>query len=262
MSLPYATLDFSPAPGAAPAVRRVLRHAGIETRLLLRNGEQLLLALVIPIGLLVGGHLLGRRWISLDVLAPSVLALAVWSSSFTSLAIATGFERRYGVLERLASTPLGRTGLLLGKALSIATIAAVQTLVLGSIALILGWHPATRVLPHVVAALTLVIGAVCFASWALVMAGALRAEITLGLANLVYLLGVTVGGIMIPPALFGPTGAAIISWLPTAAVADALRAASAGIVPPFPAVVLPLVVVSVWAALGVLVARKVFRWTA
>ena len=184
-----------------------------------------------------------------------MLALAVWSSSFTSLAIATGFERRYGVLERLATTPLGRTGLLLGKALSIAGIAAGQVLVLGSLALVLGWHPAAGLPAHLVAAATVLVGALCFAAWALVLAGSLRAEITLGLANLVYLLGLTLGGIMVPPDAFG-LAAAVVRWLPTAAVADALRAAGHGVVPG-----LRFAVVSVWAVLGLLVARKVFRWT-
>jgi ABC-2 type transport system permease protein len=100
-----SALDFSPAPGAAPARRRVLAHAVTEARLLIRNGEQLLLALVIPVGILVGARLVGGQLGDLATLAPSVLALAVWSSAFTSVAIATGFERRYGVLERLAATP-------------------------------------------------------------------------------------------------------------------------------------------------------------
>ena len=79
----------------------------------MRNGEQLLLALVIPIGIIVAGRFLGSRvGLTMDVLAPSVLALAIWSTCFTSQAIMTGFERRYGVLERLSATPLGRSGLL------------------------------------------------------------------------------------------------------------------------------------------------------
>ena len=108
-------IDLSPAPGAAPATRRVLRHALTEAGLLVRNGEQLLLALVIPVGILVLGPLLGDRLGVPDVLVPSVLALAVWSSAFTSVAIATGFERRYGVLKRLGASPLPRSGLLAGK---------------------------------------------------------------------------------------------------------------------------------------------------
>src|SRR5204862_6154555 len=112
----------------APSFARLVRaHGAMETRLLLRNGEQLLLAVVIPLLVLIGGAEArgvldlgaGRR---IDLLTPGVLALAVMSSAFTSLAIATAFERRYGVLKRLGATPLPRSGLLAGKALSLVTV--------------------------------------------------------------------------------------------------------------------------------------------
>ncbi len=88
---------------------------------MLRNGEQLLLAVVIPVIVLIGvvtgaEHLgLSLDHPAVDVFTPGVLALAVLSTSFTSLAIATGFERRYGVLKRLGASPLPRSGLLAGK---------------------------------------------------------------------------------------------------------------------------------------------------
>ena len=112
---------FTPRPGAAPFHRQVVAQASMESRLMLRNGEQLLLAVVIPVIVLIGGveaakHLdvsLTHR--PIDAFAPGVLALAVMSTAFTSLAIATGFERRYGVIKRLGSSPLPRSGLLLGK---------------------------------------------------------------------------------------------------------------------------------------------------
>ena len=108
-------LDLSPAPAPAPPAKRIIRHGLIEARLLIRNGEQLLLALVIQLAILVAGRFAGSSIGRLDLLAPSVLALAVWSSAFTSVAISTAFERRYGVLERLATTPLGKSGLVAGK---------------------------------------------------------------------------------------------------------------------------------------------------
>src|SRR3954451_8504767 len=134
-------LDLRPAPGAAPAWRRVLRHALIEFRLLVRNGEQLLLALVIPLALLGVAALTRGRFVALHQAAPSVLALAVWSSAFPSVAIAPGFERRYGVLERLAATPLGRGGLLPGKGLSVVLMGVLQIVVLTAVAVALGWRP-------------------------------------------------------------------------------------------------------------------------
>ena len=55
------TLDLRPAPQAAPAAARVRNHALTEVRLVMRNGEQLLLALGIPIGIIVAGRFLGGR---------------------------------------------------------------------------------------------------------------------------------------------------------------------------------------------------------
>lgn len=253
---PGATLDFSPAPGAAPARRRITGHARTEALLLARNGEQLLLALVIPLGLLLLGRFTGSRFgVDFDVVAPSVLALAVWSTCFTSLAIATGFERRYGVLERLASTPLTRTGLIVGKACALTLVSVVQLLVLGAAALALGWRPAWQPVPITIAVLAVLLAATAFAGLAMLLAGTLRAEITLALANLVYLVFVVAGAIMIPVSAHPAALQPIVRLLPTAALGEALRNSSAGITDGW-----PLLVLLVWAVLAVVVGRKVFRW--
>src|SRR5690606_22238194 len=93
-----ASGSLTPRPGAAPVHRQVAAQASMEARLMLRNGEQLLLALVIPVIVLVGA-VLGADRVGMDLersavdtFAPGVLALAVMSTAFTSLAIATGFE--------------------------------------------------------------------------------------------------------------------------------------------------------------------------
>lgn len=249
-------LDYRPNPGAASPTQRVFAHARLEAKLLITNGEQLLLALVIPVGLLVAGRLFGPAWLPFDTIAPSVLALAIWSTCFTSLAIATGFERRYGVLERLAATPLGRTGLVLGKASAIAAVTAGQLVVLAVLALVLGWRPDGAWGAWLVAAATAGVGALAFASLALAMAGALRAEITLALANLVYLVGLSLGGIMIPLSVMPDAMAAVVRFLPTAALAETLRDASAGAFG-----WLGLGIVCLWALAGIVTARRVFRWT-
>ena len=114
---------------------------GSSRRDFYRNGEQLLLALVIPLAILVAGRFAAALIGSLEVLGPSVLALALWSSAFTSVAISTAFERRYGVLERLATTPLGKPGLLAGKALAVTLIMFGQLVILTGAALALGWRP-------------------------------------------------------------------------------------------------------------------------
>ncbi|HWJ52753.1 MAG TPA: ABC transporter permease [Propionibacteriaceae bacterium] len=250
-----ATVDFTPAPSAAAPARRVLRHARTELHLLVRNGEQLLLALAIPLLVLTVGGIAGGRWGDLSVLAPSVLALAIWSSSFTSVAISTGFERRYGVLERLVATPLRKSGLLAGKALGIVAIVIFQLLVITAAGLYVGWRPAFSASSGAVAVLLVVLAVATFVSWALALGGRLRAELTLGLANLVYVLLLVGGGLVIPVDRYPDAFEPIVQALPTGALGEGLRAAASGVVLGW-----PILVLLGWLAAGVLVARKAFRW--
>ncbi|WOP18487.1 ABC transporter permease [Raineyella sp. LH-20] len=250
-------LDYSPAPGAAPAGRRVWSHALTEARLLVRNGEQLLLALVIPIAFLVGGKWFGPAMgLGFRELAPSVFALALWSTCFTSLAITVGFERRYGVLERLSPTPLGRGGLLLGKAVSLVLVSIGQLVILAAVALALGWRPVGGLTPTLVTALTTVLGGLAFAALGMLLGGTLRAEVTLGLANLIYLVLLMGGAVMLPLGRYPEAVRSVIALLPTAAVGESLRAWSDGTV-----LWQPLIVGLIWSVLGALAARKAFRWT-
>jgi ABC-2 type transport system permease protein len=251
------TLDLSPAPAAAPARRRVTRHALTEARLLLRNGEQLLLALVIPLAILGAGRVLGGRFGSLATLAPSVLGLAVWSSAFTSVAIATGFERRYGVLERLAATPLGKSGLLAGKALAVVLVVLGQLVVLTVAALTLGWRPGFTPASLAAALLLTVLAAAGFVCLALLLAGRLRAEATLALANLVYVVLLVGGGLVVPLSSYPAAVRPVLELLPTAALGEGLRAAAAGQLLGW-----PLLVSLVWLALAGAAAWRGFRWTA
>src|SRR4051795_12034172 len=182
------TGTFTPRPGAAPLRRQVLVQASMESRLMVRNGEQLLLALVIPLLVLVGGvagaHRIGIHFDerAVDALTPGVLALAVMSTAFTSLAIATGFERRYGVIKRLGASPLPRSGLLMGKIGGLLVVEVMQVVVIGAVGLALGWHPRTSVVALLGAALALLFGTFAFASLGLALAGSLRAEATLAAA--------------------------------------------------------------------------------
>lgn len=257
MTAPLGILDLSPAPGAAPRGRRILAHARTEASLLLRNGEQLILALVIPFGLLLAGHLFGDR-VGLDAqtFPASVLALALWSTTFTSLAIATGFERRYGVLERLVATPLTRGDLVAGKALASGGIALGQVILLTLAALALGWRPTPAPAQLAIAVGASVLAATTFAAFALALAGSLRAEATLALANLIYL-AVAAGGALVLPLAAYPAGLQpILGALPFAALGESLRALAVGGVQPF-----PLLTLAVWLAVALVVARKAFRWT-
>ncbi len=249
-------LDLSPAPAPAPPAKRIIRHGLIEARLLIRNSEQLLLALVIPLAILVAGRFATRSIGSMEVLGPSVLALAVWSSAFTSTAITTAFERRYGVLERLATTPLGKHGLLAGKALAVIMIMLGQLVILAGAALGLGWRPAFTPLSALLAVLLVILATATFVCLALLLAGRLRAESVLGLANLIYVILLIGGALIIPldryPAVLRP----VIEALPTAALGEGLRAAANGQILGWPVLVL-----LAWLVAAGFAAWKGFRWT-
>ncbi len=250
------TLDFTPAPHPAPRASQVWRHARMEAGLILRNGEQLLLGLVIPLGILVGGWTLRDRvGMPFATLAPSVVGVVLWSSGLTTLAIATGFERRYNVLERLTATPLGKGGVLLGKGLSIVMVALCEVLVVAAVALGMGWRPALAAVPWLVGVATALVGLVAFTALGLAIAGSLRPETTLALANLLFLVGMPLG-LVVPVAAFPGWAQWLVQLLPTAAVGEALRAAGDGVAQP-----LPLLVAACWAVGASLLARKVFQWT-
>ncbi|HSJ19738.1 MAG TPA: ABC transporter permease [Nocardioidaceae bacterium] len=256
-----ASGTFAPRPGAAPFPTQVLAQTRIETKLLLRNGEQLLLALVIPVIVLVGGVLAADR-VGLEfpdgavaTLTPGVLALAVLSTSFTSLAISTGFERRYGVLKRLGASPLPRSGLLLGKVGSLLAVQTLQVVVIGTTALLLGWSPTPGADGVIGALLAILLGTAAFASLGLALAGALRAEATLAAANLVYLLLMAGGAVVIPASSYGAAGPLLV-LLPSGALGDGLRLALMdGMVP-----VVPLLVLAAWSVLGTVLTARTFKW--
>jgi ABC-2 type transport system permease protein len=239
----------------------IATHAGMETRLLLRNGEQVLLALVIPLLLLVGATEAdgvlelgsGRR---IDVLTPGVLALAVMSTAFTSLAIATAFERRYGVLKRLGTSPLPRIGLLLGKVLSLLTIETVQLVVIGGVGFTLGWKPSGGVAAGFAAALLIVLGTVAFASLGLLMAGTIRAEATLAAANLVYVVLLVAGAVLLPLSSYPDGVQPFVAALPSGALAEGLREALSG----GGLDVSAAAVLAAWSAAAAALTVRTFRW--
>jgi ABC-2 type transport system permease protein len=236
----------------------IAAQALMETRLMMRNGEQLLLAVVIPVIVLVVG-VRGTKALditfkhaSVDVFTPGVLALAVMSTAFTSLAITTGFERRYGVIKRLGSSPLPRSGLLAGKVCSLLLVELGQLVVIGCVGQALGWDPT----PSLVGAfLAVVLGTAAFASLGLFVAGVLRAEATLAAANLIYLLLMAGGAVIIPSDAYGALGD-LVRWLPSGALGDAMRdALISGAI-----AWTDLGVLLAWAAIGTFLTARTFRW--
>jgi len=237
----------------------LLAQARMELLLTLRRGESVLITLVVPAVLLVFFASLGiappEYARPVDFLLPGMLALAVMSTGLVSLGIRTAYERSYGVLKRLGSTPLGRGRLLAAKVLSVVAVAAAEIALLLAIAAFgYGWRPGGSLLW---ALLILVLGTAAFSSIGLLLAGTLRAETTLAAANGLYLLLLLLGGIVWPvERLPGPL-ALVGLLLPSNALAEGLRL-SLGPQPVAP--LAQLLALLLWCAGVLAVASRTFRW--
>lgn len=227
---------FTPAPGRGRIGRMLATHARTEALLTLRNSEQVLLTLLIPLALLVGLTALSIFALPeprVDSVTPRVMALAVMSSAFTGQAIALGFDRRYGVVKRLAATALPRWLLLAGRTSAAFVVVAVQLVVLGVVAAVLGWSPSPAGVGWAV--LLVVLGTLSFGALGVLLGGALKAEIVLALANLVWFVLLLAGGIVVPAASLPGVLGDLVLWLPSGALAEGLHAALAdGAVPGWP----------------------------
>ncbi|HEX5017371.1 MAG TPA: ABC transporter permease [Actinomycetes bacterium] len=254
------SLDVTPRPAAASRPARIWAHAKLELSMLLRNGEQLLLTAVLPLGLLV---LLSQTTVidvsastqqeRVDIVVPGIFALAILSTAFTALAIQTGFERRYGVLRRIGTTPLSRADVLGGKAVAVGAVEAIQLMVLGVVGFALGWQPEPAGL--VLALPIVVLGSATLAALGLLLAGVVRAEATLALANLAYLV-LAGAGVLVPVAELPERLQPAVDLLPSAALAEALRLATIASEVNV-AHILVLVAWLVGSAVGV---ARLFRW--
>ena len=226
-----------------------------ELVLTLRNGEQVLLSVVIPLVLLA---LLSLEPIvsvpgpRVDFFVPGVLALAVMSSAFTGQAIATGFDREYGVLKRLGATPLPRSVLLLAKTLSVLAVELLQLLLIGALGLALGWHPRAGVLGLVA---VLVLGTAAFSGLGLLLGGTLRGLTSLAIANLLWFALLLAGGIVFPLTSYGG-GTGVLELLPSAALSDGLRQ----LLQHAHLVWRDVAVLATWAVAALTVAARAFRW--
>jgi ABC-2 type transport system permease protein len=244
--------------GPAPLLRRILLQGKYESLTMLRNGEQLILAVVLPllalVGLTVTPLLDGLGGSRVNVAVPGILALCAMSTAFTGQGIATGFDRRYGVLRFLSTTPLGRIGLIAGKVLAVLAVLALQVGVISAVAFPLGWNPpAAGWLPGLA---LLVLGAAAFTALGLLVAGTVRPEATLAITNLLWILLGALGGIVIPPERLPAAAQGVVHYLPSGALGEALREAFLlGTVDAGAALIL-----LVWTVLAGAAAIRWFKW--
>jgi len=241
--------------------RAVRAQTRAETTMTLRRGESLLLTIVIPVVLLVFFVAIGYPDRTLtggistvDFITPGIMALAVMSTAMVSLAIATGFERQYLVLKRLATTPLGRPALLAAKTGTVLAVEILQIAVIWVVGAALGWQPRGDIS---VFALELLLATAGFAGIGLLMAGTLRAEMTLAAANGLYLVLLLLGGMIIPISKLGSGLATFTKLLPAEALSAALHATlGRGAAVPTES----WVVLAVWAVAAPVAAALTFRW--
>ncbi|OBG70881.1 MULTISPECIES: ABC transporter permease [unclassified Mycobacterium] len=254
-AFPAGTFAPDPRPSAVP--KMLAAQFQLELKLLLRNGEQLLLTMFIPITLLVGLTLLpfgsfGHNRAATFV--PVIMALAVISTAFTGQAIAVAFDRRYGALKRLGATPLPVWGIIAGKSMAVVTVVFLQAILLGGIGFALGWRPAPAGLA--LGAAVIALGTAAFAALGLLLGGTLRAEIVLAVANLLWFVFAGLGALTVQTEMI-PTG---VKWAarltPSGALTEALSRAMVLSVDWFGVTVL-----AAWGLLAALGARRWFRFT-
>jgi ABC-2 type transport system permease protein len=248
---------FAPDPRPSTVPRMLAAQYGLELKLLLRNGEQLLLTMFIPITLLIGLTLLplgsfGAHRVA--VFVPAIMALAVISTAFTGQAIAVAFDRRYGALKRLGATALPVWGIIAGKSLAVVSVVFLQALLLGGIGLALGWRP--HPLGLLLGAVVIALGTAGFAAMGLLLGGTLRAEIVLAVANLLWFVFAGLGALTLETNAI-PHG---LSWVarltPSGALTEALSRAMSLSVD-----WLGIAVLAAWGAMSALAALRWFRFT-
>jgi ABC-2 type transport system permease protein len=254
---PFRPGAFTPDPRRPSGLQMVRAASGLELKMLVRNGEQLLLALIIPLALLIGlttTSIIDLASPRIDTVTPGVLALAIMSTAFTSQAITTAFDRRYGVLKRLAAAGVGRNLLIAGKCGAALVVIVCQWVILGAVALIMGWHPhgdpAWLVLIVLLATAAMI-------GLALLLGGTLRAEAVLAFANLLWIGMVLVGGVVVPLTK-APHWLKVFGGLtPAGALSNSLRAVlQTGTAP----AISSLVVLVAWVVVGWGGTVRWFRW--
>ena len=253
----FAAGTFTPDPRPATVQKMLAAQFGLELRLLLRNGEQLLLTMFIPITLLIGLTLLPLGSFGDDragAFTPAIMALAVISTAFTGQAIAVAFDRRYGALKRLGATALPVWGIIAGKSLAVVAVVFLQAILLGAIGVALGWRPPPAGLA--LGAVIIALGTAGFAAMGLLLGGTLRSEIVLALANLLWFVFAGFGALTLETDTVPSALAWVARLTPSGALTEALSQAMTLSVD-----WLGLAVLAVWGAVSAVCALRWFRFT-
>ena len=254
--------EYIPPRANYPLVR-VIEQGRYETMAMLRNGEQLMLNIIFPIMALIALRFTGlideyanSVGVSrMDAAVPGVLALCVISTALSGQGIATGFDRRYGVLRFLATTPLGRNGLIMGKCIAVLVVVAIQFTLVAVLGYGLGWRPDAIAVSRSI--ITMLMGAGAFTALGLLIAGTVRAEATLAIVNIAWVILAGAGGVVFPLKSFPDWYAGVVAWSPSAALGDALR----GNFIQHQWLADPHWVIIVWTVVIGFIASRKFKWS-
>ena len=254
--------EYIPPRANYPLVR-VIEQGRYETVAMLRNGEQLMLNIIFPVMALIALRFTGlideyanSVGVSrMDAAVPGVLALCVISTALSGQGIATGFDRRYGVLRFLATTPLGRNGLIMGKCIAVLVVVAIQFTLVAALGYGLGWRPDAIAVSRSI--ITMIMGAGAFTALGLLIAGTVRAEATLAIVNIAWVILAGAGGVVFPLKSFPDWYAGIVAWSPSAALGDALR----GNFIQHQWLAEPHWVIIVWTVVIGFIASRKFKWS-
>ena len=252
-----------PYPRAASSFQRILAQGKYETLAMLKNGEQLMLNIAFPVLALFGlrytsfldSYADALNTTRINVAVPGVLALCVVSTALSGQGIATGFDRRYGVLRFLSTTPLGRNGLIIGKVLAVITVIAIQFIMVTIVGFGLGWRPDIFAMYRSFS--TLLLGAAAFTALGLLVAGTVRAEATLAIVNIAWVVLASAGGILIPMDNFPELYRIIILCLPSGALGEAIRGDYLQDI----FLPLPHAVLLAWTLVIGFIASRKFKWS-
>ncbi|AWT54054.1 ABC transporter permease [Mycolicibacterium smegmatis] len=253
----FAPGTFTPDPRPATVQKMLAAQFGLELRLLLRNGEQLLLTMFVPITLLIGLTLLPLGSFGDDragAFTPAIMALAVISTAFTGQAIAVAFDRRYGALKRLGATALPVWGIIAGKSLAVVAVVFLQAVLLGAIGVALGWRPPLAGLA--LGAVIIALGTAGFAAMGLLLGGTLRSEIVLALANLLWFVFAGFGALTLETEAVPSALAWVARLTPSGALTEALSQAMTLSVDWF-----GIAVLAAWGGVSAVCALRLFRFT-
>jgi len=236
----------------------------MELRLALRRGENLFATIVIPtlvlllfssVSILPTGP--GRP---VDFLLPGTIALGIIATSLVSLGITTAYDRSYGVLKRLGGSPLSRGELVAARFVTVLVIESVQVVLLVGVAwVVLGWRPGPDASPPL-AVVAVLLGTAAFAGLGLTLAGTLRAETVLAIANVLFLVFLVVGGVIVPIDRLPAPLTAVAAALPAAPLSELLRIALGSGAAAGADVASPLVLLAAWGVGLVGLAAATFRW--